>query len=162
MQVLYTHEDTVSAGGTSSLANGDFNGTSTVVKLIADGMSMLVLGDATSVNESYLVDAYSDSTLKCDLLQVAHHGFNSLPKLYAKTGAEFALIPQSYGYFAEPPTNAEPGQIAGISGVTKSLKSLVDNEKIFFAGNQSYTVGLAYRDGAITVVKAPDQQHGLS
>lgn len=162
MQVLYTHEDSVSLGGVSSAANGDFNSTSTVVKLTADGISMLVLGDATSTNESFIVDNYSDSTLKCDILQVAHHGFNSLPALYEKTEAEFAFIPQSYGYFAEPPAGAEPAHIAGINGVTQSLKSLVDDDKIFFAGNRSYTVGLAYRNGAITVVKAPDRQHGLS
>ena len=153
MQVLFTHEDTLNPAGNSSLVGGDFNGTSTVVKITAGEMSMLVLGDATSVNESFLVSAYSDATLKCDILQVAHHGFNDLPTLYEKVDASYALIPQSYGYFMAPPSNAESTHKAGISGIKQSLAGLIADGKVYFAGNKTKTVGFAYRDGSITVIQ---------
>ena len=153
MQVLFTHEDTLNPAGNSSLVGGDFNGTSTVVKITEGEMSMLILGDATSVNESFLVSAYSDATLKCDILQVAHHGFNALPTLYEKVDASYALMPQSYGYFMAPPSNAESTHKAGISGIKQSLAGLIADGKIYFAGNKTKTVGFAYRDGRITVIQ---------
>ncbi len=156
MQVLYTHEDALNPAGNSTLVGSDFNGTSTVVKLTAENMSMMVLGDATSVNESFLVNAYSDATLKCDILQVAHHGFNDLPDLYAKADAKIAFIPQSYGYFFAPPSNAEPTHLAGMSGIKKSIKALIDSGKVYFAGNKDQTVGVAYRNGELTVIRPSD------
>lgn len=153
MQVLFTHEDALNPAGNSTLVGGDFNGTSTVVKITVGEMSMLILGDATSVNESFLVNAYSDATLKCDILQVAHHGFNDLPTLYGKVDASYALIPQSYGYFMAPPSNAEPIHKAGIAGIKQSLAGLIAEGKVYFAGNKTKTVGFAYSDGRITVIQ---------
>ena len=153
MQVLYTHEDALNPAGYSTLAGGDFNGTSTVVKLSTNDMSMLVLGDSTKIGESFLVDTYSDVTLKCDILQVAHHGFNDLPTLYEKVAASIALIPQSYGYFMTPPSSAESTHKAGISGVKQSLSGLIADGRVYFAGNAEQTVGLAYRNGGITVIQ---------
>lgn len=160
MDILYTHEDAVSPAGISKFMTSDFNGTSTVAKFSADGISMLILGDSTGVSESAIMQMYSPETLKCDILQIAHHGFNDLPTLYEAAEAKYAFVPQSYKYFTDP--SYKSVHASGMRAVKASLIKLFDNDKIFFSGNATYTVGLAYRDGKITVVHAPDTQHGLS
>ena len=162
VDILYTHEDAVSPAGISSFLSSDFNGSSTIAKFSAKGMSMLIVGDATSISEDEVMRMYSEEALRADIMQIAHHGFNSLPKLFEATQASYAFVPQSYGYFTDPPDYENGVHLSGMKGVKASLIKLVDNDKIFFAGDETYTVGLAYRNGQITVVHAPDTQHGLS
>ena len=162
VDILYTHEDAVSPAGISSFVSSDFNGTSTIAKFSANGMSMLIVGDATSISEDKVMLMHSEETLRADIMQVAHHGFNSLPDLFEATQASYAFIPQSYGYFTATHTGAATIHVPGMKGVKASLIKLIDQDKIFFSGDETYTVGLAYRDGKITVVHAPDIQHGLS
>ena len=162
MDVLYTHEDGVSPAGISGFVTGDFNGTSTVAKFSVEGMSMLIVGDATSMTESSITQMFSEKTLSADIVQIAHHGFNYLPKLFAATGASYALIPQAHGYFVSPPSGSEPIHVSGMKANRSWLTAEIDQDKIFFAGDETYTVGLAYRNGQITMVCAPDAQHRLS
>ena len=162
VDILYTHEDAVSPAGISSFLSSDFNGSSTIAKFSANGMSMLIVGDATSISEDEVMRMYSEEVFRVDIMQIAHHGFNSLPDLFEATQASYAFVPQSYGYFIDPPDYENGVHLPGMKGVKASLIRLIDQDKIFFAGDETYTVGLAYRDGKITVVHKPDTQHGLS
>lgn len=100
IDVVYTHEDAVSNAGTTKI--GDFNATSTVLKISFDGKTWMVLGDISSVAEDAIIDMHTKEYLKVDIVQVAHHGFNFLNKLYPAMGAKIALFPNSRFYITDP------------------------------------------------------------
>lgn len=86
VEVLYTQEDlwpTPACG----------NDYSTVIAVNLCGQRILFLGDAEPKADQVLLDHNKDA-LACDILQVAHHGFNgSTIELYAQTHAKVALWP---------------------------------------------------------------------
>ena len=65
--VLCTHEDSFPT------ENADFNNTSTVLMMEAEGSKVLFCGDASDV-ESDIMERRWGKMLECDILQVAHHG----------------------------------------------------------------------------------------
>ena len=70
----------------------DFNNTSVVFKLTAEGKSMLFLGDYD--DKAYTMkNLYTASTLNSDIVQVAHHGLpeNSSGALYQLITPEYVL-----------------------------------------------------------------------
>ncbi|MGM9680377.1 MAG: discoidin domain-containing protein [Eubacteriales bacterium] len=97
IQVLFTHEDAIAYNNASVWPISDFNSSSTVLKFTIDGQTFLMLGDTTSEAETYMLRMYKDTTVfKSDLLQVAHHSFNYLSKLYPLVEPTITLIPNSY------------------------------------------------------------------
>lgn len=95
MEVLATHEDLYP----SDFRN--FNDSSTVIRVIVNGKSVLFLGDTGDELSDFLVNAYGEK-LKSDVVQVAHHGFNGAKKeVYALINAETALWPTPDYCFAE-------------------------------------------------------------
>jgi hypothetical protein len=92
-EVLFTHEDAATMSGGTSIS--DFNATSTVLRISISGKTFLMLGDISTVSESCLLGMYSTSTLQSDAVQVAHHAYNYLNKLYAAVSADLILIPNS-------------------------------------------------------------------
>ena len=73
----------------------DFNNTSVVFKLEAEGKSMLFLGDYDDKGD-IMSKLYTAETLKSDLMQVAHHGLpeNSSNKVLAeKIAPTYAFLP---------------------------------------------------------------------
>ncbi len=100
LDVVFTHEDAVSPAGTSLIS--DFNATSTVLKITMDNKTLMLLGDISDVSQTAIMSARSKAYLKCDMVQVAHHGFNYLNELYAAIDADIALFPQSWFYVADP------------------------------------------------------------
>lgn len=93
MEVVYTHEDAVTAAGTSEI--GDFNSSSTVLKITMDGKVIMLLGDISGVAESAITSMHTRDFLKADAVQSAHHCLNYLNTLYPIIDAEIAIIPQS-------------------------------------------------------------------
>lgn len=65
--VLCTHEDSFPTD------NDDFNNTTTVLMMEAEGSKVLFCGDASDV-ESDIMEKRWGTNLECDILQVAHHG----------------------------------------------------------------------------------------
>lgn len=65
--VLCTHEDAFPTG------NDDFNNTTTVLMMEAEGSRVLFCGDASDV-EGDIMERRWRERLACDILQVAHHG----------------------------------------------------------------------------------------
>ena len=90
--VLQTHEDSIGARGDEVI--GSFNDMSTVLSVEFDGKKTLILGDIDGRAEDLLLSHYSEKTLKADAVQVAHHLFNYLDRLYDVIEAEYAMVPQ--------------------------------------------------------------------
>lgn len=93
IDVVYTHEDAVTAAGTSEI--GDFNSSSTVLKITMDGKTIMLLADISGVAESAIMAMHTKSYLKSDVVQVSHHCFNYLDSLYPVIDADIAIFPQS-------------------------------------------------------------------
>ncbi len=93
IDVVYTHEDAVAANGTSEI--GDFNSSSTVIKITMDGKTIMLLADISDVAENAIVSMHTRDFLKSDVVQVSHHCFNYLNQLYPLIDADIAIFPQS-------------------------------------------------------------------
>ena len=108
IDIIMTHEDLIDPDDCSSILTTS-NNASTIMKLTLNGKSMMVLGDfggdnsATVENSEViarLLGMYENaegeySNLKCDIVQVAHHGINDgLGDVYNAIGAKYALFSQ--------------------------------------------------------------------
>ena len=88
LTVLCTHEDVFPA----SLEN--FNDTSTALLLEAAGSRILFSGDCAAQSDRVLCTRYSVETLRCDVLQISHHGHAGLsPEFYRRAAAPCCLFP---------------------------------------------------------------------
>ena len=104
LDILYTCEDNVDAK-TGELVKElftwnntygiDQNNSSMVARITFDGKSFMLLGDIFGAAEDVLMKNYSASSLKADIMQVSHHGFNNLPDLVAAINPSVSLYPQS-------------------------------------------------------------------
>ena len=91
IDVLTTQEDGVSATtGKSTLTEGNAM-TSLLRFTFADGTRYMELGDFSESRESALLGMYQSSAFKCDISDVAHHGFNRVQSLYNKIAARYIL-----------------------------------------------------------------------
>lgn len=94
--VLYTHEDAVSAlTGKTPIKNA--NDGSTVCRLTAAGKSFLVFGDLNVLGERKMTAMHGKEVFKTDLLQAPHHLYNSDAVIYANSKAEYVLCSMSLG-----------------------------------------------------------------
>ncbi len=70
-----------------------FNDNSAVIRVGCEGQWALFLGDAYVVASRYML-SHCPEKLRCDLVQVSHHGFKGATReLYEATGAKVALWP---------------------------------------------------------------------
>ncbi len=84
--VLYTAEDAFNENIT------DFNDTSAVVMLEVNGNKIFIPGDASAVANKFLLNNYKGK-LKCDIVQVSHHGhFGLSSELYEELNASVAIF----------------------------------------------------------------------
>ncbi len=98
-EVLYTHEDAVLPERPSEYPFGDFNCTSTVLKMTTkSGGTVMWLGDTNNETEALVSKTVPASMWKSDVVQIAHHCFNYLSTLYPLIDADSAMLPNSrYG-----------------------------------------------------------------
>ena len=102
IDVMITHEDAVNAeSGRSRMPEG--NAMTSVVRFtFADGTRYLELGDFTGEEsasekshymerQQLLAQMYAASEFECEITSIAHHGYNSLPYIYPKIKAQYAL-----------------------------------------------------------------------
>lgn len=86
--VLYTHEDRCP----DMIPN--FNDTSTVMRMDADGKRVMWTGDMLWETADWMCQRYEESTLRCDFLQVAHHGYSgATDAFYRAVDARVLLWP---------------------------------------------------------------------
>ncbi len=86
--VLYACEDVLPKG------QADLNDTSTVLRMEQNGKRFLWLGDIGKPAAGKICDKFSEEALKCDVVQVAHHGWKGAsPELYCRADPEVLLWP---------------------------------------------------------------------
>ena len=78
---------------------------------------------------------FSDNTLKCDMVQMAHHCINPLEKIYAATNAQITFIPQHENAVKTHPV---------INRAFYAAEPFI--KRAFFSGDATYTTGV-YSDG---------------
>ena len=143
IEVVYTHEDATTALGKSEI--GDFNSTSTVLKIMIDGMSIMLLGDISDVAENTIVAMHTAAYIKSDMVQVTHHGFNFLNKLYPMINAKIAVFPQS-AFYVKDPNN-------GQSNLYKYQQVMTYSDEEYFA--HKYTYRFTVENGAFKAEALP-------
>ncbi len=145
INVIYTHEDIVSAQTGMSEVAGDYNNSSSVIKITVDGKEFLFLGDVNKPAMEVFMQNNSAETLKCDIIQLAHHVINDLSKLYNVTKSPVVLVPQSPNGTTLNSTRKK---------AIEAAKKYAENDMLFYASEG--TVGLEVKDGKVTkVFEAP-------
>ncbi|MBQ8214364.1 MAG: MBL fold metallo-hydrolase [Clostridia bacterium] len=100
LTVLYTHE----LQAPTPLA--DYNDTSIVLTIEAEGVKTFINADATTAMGRLLPLYYSDATFKSDIMHVAHHGVeDNAYQLHTKIKPTYVIWPLSTGDLSRP----EPG-----------------------------------------------------
>ena len=138
--VLYTHEDLVYSGE-RRMSVGSYNNTSTVVKIMVGGMSILMLGDLDVPGEKRICADYSEETLGSDIVQQAHHNWNHLSEIYRLAKAPIACFAQT-----------EEGTVKNEMAIENSNEVKKYSTQLYYAGDITRTVGFAKREGEIKLV----------
>ena len=96
MEILYTPENTYK----TATDVGNFNNTSIVTRLYAEGYSALFLGDVSNAGVSFMMQAYGDY-LKSDMVQASHHGVEGsyILDLYDTVKAPIIFYPASLALY---------------------------------------------------------------
>lgn len=140
IETVATHEDLANRNGTSNIR--DFNDSSTVLKISAEGVELLLLGDTSNLSERSIVSAMPADYLAVDIVQVAHHTWNNLSNLYDLTRAPYAVFTQTEGA-----SNRTLGIYA--KAVLRKIQEYAAPEHCWFSGEK--TTGLLLSDGTVTV-----------
>lgn len=107
IDVLCTHEDVYP----NSFEN--YNDSSTVLMIEADGCRISIPGDAGGFESDVLTGRFSKQTLRCDIMQQAHHGhFGTSAAYYRMSDAKVVLFPTTQIKFEEELPNYEANRIA--------------------------------------------------
>ncbi len=136
LDVLYTHEDAVNNNGALKLS-GDFNNSSTIMKITFDGKKLLITGDINGRGAMTVVANTSPETLKCDIIQVAHHGYNDISLICSEAKAPFVFLPG-------------PREEVENNDWYDSYAVYATEDTIFYQNEG--TIGLAVVDGELEVI----------
>ncbi len=140
IEVLGTHEDLTTRSGTSRIR--DFNDSSTILKLSAEGVSFLLLGDMSSLCGESVLSNIPAAHLKADIVQVAHHTWNALPGIYDAAQAKYAIFTQTEGA-----SNRTLGIHA--KAVLRKVQQYAEPENCYFSGVK--TSGLRLENGTVSL-----------
>lgn len=140
MEVLWTGREDV---------NCNMNDSSVVMRVTADGRSILLLADAEGVAGEALLRECTPEQLKADAVQIGHHGTFNVPKaVYARVGAKDYFWPITYRWwYCDDGTglgtiNKQYGTLAAMSKTRLWLEQLkVPRENIY----RSYLGTAVYR-----------------
>lgn len=81
------------------------NSMSNVWVMEAAGQRLMFTADANSECSPYILQMYSEKTLNCDVVQLAHHGYNvgaPAPEFYAAMTPDWVLWPTSRENYERP------------------------------------------------------------
>ena len=117
------------------------NDASSVFRIEADGVSAVFLADAGDSYERILLDYYSPDIFRCNFLQIAHHGINYLPYIYAAAKADKVLLPQ-----------ARLNMITRFQDVIEDLYKNFGEKNIIYAYDVTSTIKLKGGDYSITAL----------
>ena len=141
INVIYTHEDLVDPLSAQSESANDFNNSCSVLKIGFDGKAFFLLGDINKPAMNVILANNSSETLKGDIVQLAHHVYNSLQNLYHKIQASVVLAPQTEGGAVQSTTRKD---------IIDTAKQYVKNDMVYYGGSR--TDGIAVVNGEITHV----------
>ena len=141
-EVLYTHEDAVSALTGKTLINNTNDGC-VVCRLTAAGKTFLVTGDVNAFAERKMVSMYGKEIFKTDILQAPHHLYNSDIQIYANSKASYVFCPMSY-------ERARYGML-GLS----SARLFYKKNQLLFANDALYGIEMS-KDGLSLSVDSTD------
>ncbi len=152
-EILYTRSDWVDIDGksyTPTTFSGydpiDFNDSSSVIRFAIDGGTYINVGDMGTSAEAFLCKTYGE-LLKSDVMQVSHHGYNTVYNFYKHCAPEVAIY-----------TNNEALVRAwGYQNLGLKILDKVDeytSGEIYYEGNE--TIGLSLTGGKPTVVYRGD------
>ncbi|MBO5379077.1 MAG: MBL fold metallo-hydrolase [Clostridia bacterium] len=137
IEILQTLEDLYP----QTVANYDFNSSSTIFTVKIAGQKMLFTGDVSDVGASRLNRVYGAS-LKSDFLQVAHHGLNNggtMKTLYLNVDPTYVLYPAPLSWFE---SNSGASANFFLQTESKTVK------QVFVSGAQTVKLYLPY-DGKL-------------
>ena len=138
IEILCTHEDVYPG----SLAN--YNDSSTVLVIRANGSTLLFPGDAGGEESDILTNRYGKN-LKCDILQAAHHGhFGTSVEFYELADAPVIMFPTTQIKFDEELPNYEANR-----------RAVEISSECFIASNGTAEFVLPYKPGTARVL--PDE-----
>lgn len=136
--VLFTHEDIYP----QKLM--DYNDSSSVLMMSVDGTRVLIPGDA-SLLSSLSMEEHFPNDLKCDIVQVAHHGHFGLRKeFYELAKASVALFPITQIKFDEEYPKLEANR-----------RLIEISDYYYISSNGTIEIPLPYKKGRIK--KLPDE-----
>ncbi|MBQ6420210.1 MAG: hypothetical protein IJK02_03970 [Clostridia bacterium] len=136
--VLSTHEDLYPA------FIEDYNDSSVVVMMEAEGSRVFIPGDA-AVEAGKKLEARFGEALKCDVVQVAHHGHTGLSvRCYEFLNADTAVFPVTRIMFEQELPKKEANR-----------RVIELASQYYITGDGTVAVPLPYRKD--TVVKLPDE-----
>ena len=102
IEVLFSHEDGPEPENIARFPFRDGNCMSGILRLTIGGKTLMLLGDTNIETEALLARTSAPAQWKADLVQVAHHCFNSLDMLYEWIAAPAAIVPNSWGGAHQP------------------------------------------------------------
>ncbi len=136
--VLSTHEDLHPA------FIDDYNDSSVAVMLTAEGSRIFIPGDAAVAAGKKMEDRWGE-TLRCDVVQVAHHGHTGLSaRCYGLLRADTAIFPVTRIMFERELPRLEADR-----------KAVEIASQTFITGDGTVCVPLPYRRESVT--KLPDE-----
>jgi len=138
--VLFTHEDGVTAAGVTTI--GNFNDTSTILQITMDGKKIMLLGDTDGIGQSNMLSMFSGATLKSDCVQTSHHGYNDVTSLYNAIKAPLA-------FYCNSITNAKDNNMSKYLGAVNAAS----NVKALFA--DPYTIKITVENGSFQTENLP-------
>lgn len=137
-EVLCTHEDIYPA------SIRDFNNSSTVLMMYADGAKVLFPGDASDESSKVLERRYKEH-LRCDIVQLSHHGHNGTsPEFYRYASAPVVLCPNTEIKINEEMPRFEANRVA---------KEIC--EEFYISANGTVKLTLPYKAGSAEIF--PDE-----
>ncbi|MCP9610720.1 hypothetical protein [Coprobacter tertius] len=157
-EVLFTHEDAVNTMGKTTI--GDFNSTSTLLKVTIDGKTFMLLGDNTSEAASNVLKMYTSAVLKSDCVQTGHHMYNDLTNLYKVIAAPLAFISNS-----EANMKGNEAKLAGVTNAADNVKVLYSDpftSKITVENGEFVTENIPSYRTYFKTVELPDLDKGTT
>ena len=136
LSVLYTHENTLGEDGVSLVH--DYNDTTTILSVEGDGMRVMLLGDISELAEERILASLDDAELRSDIVQVAHHNFNHVVRIYRHIAAPIACFTQTL-----EGTRKNEAVRANAAPVLETAN------QVYYSGDITKTVGFAARHGAV-------------
>ena len=91
-EVLYVYDDLYP----QTIFDGGMNESSLLIRMTVDGQRVLWTGDFAFLAADLVLREY-ETALSADILQMAHHGWNGTPALYAAVDPTYVLLPVSFG-----------------------------------------------------------------